>query len=370
MTIIERGRRKTDEALEPVPVDTLRGIVPEKTKEERRAERLEKAKKIWRGVRTAFESDTLAIEDLSTLQVKSGAEGLTAYECAKIYRACNSTIELAYHDGLYDHEGNRIAGALKDTVLCWQGEGKKRVVDETAQMLLHDYMLHKHNIDRMSQRERALERVKAIEAEHPWLKQADTKELALIAEGAYAKKNQSDPRQKIVQDWLSAMKEYQETVNKPIFADEDGHPVTAETSRKIVEQYEKDVPWLVEKANRIYEWWDIFMREYVVGTSLSLESYEAMREKYPHYVPTYRVDKGQRGRGVHAGGGTVSAGSFVKNATGSLKEVRYIEDSYADLVARAIRQNRFNAMCANIVETAMNDGDGTFDGFAVLATLD
>lgn len=366
MAVINSSRRKTEQALEPAPIDTLRSIVPEqkKTWAERKHDLIEGAKDTKRKVWTALVSDTLALEELSDLQVDAGAEGLTSYEGAKIAKACNSTIEMTYHDGLYDTEGNRIAEPLKEVAVVWKTENGKKVVDYEGQAVFQDYRLHLHNIDRMSLRERALQKVADFEAANPWLREAPTRELALIAEGAYTDHGKrKDPRQQIVKDYVQLLKKAREAVNKPVFADTAGNPVTADASQRIVEKYEREYPDIVEQSRRLDEWWDTFMRTYVVGVTMSLEDYEAMREIYPHYTPTYRVNQGQRGRGVYAGGGTVSTGSFVKAATGSLKEVRYIEDSYADLVARAIRQNRFNALCANIVETAMNDDSGTFAGF-------
>lgn len=366
MSVINSSRRNTEQALEPAPIDTLRSIVPEqkKTWAERKHDLIEGAKDTGRKLRTALFSDTLALEKLSSLQVDAGAEGLTSYEGAKIAKACNSTIEMTYHDGLYDTEGNRIAEPLKEVAVVWKTENGKKVVDYEGQAVFQDYRLHLHNIDRMSLRERALQKVADFEAANPWLREAPTRELALIAEGAYTDHGKrKDPRQQIVKDYVQLLKKAREAVNKPVFADTAGNPVTADASQRIVEKYEREYPDIVEQSRRLDEWWDTFMRTYVVGVTMSLEDYEAMREIYPHYTPTYRVNQGQRGRGVYAGGGTVSTGSFVKAATGSLKEVRYIEDSYADLVARAIRQNRFNALCANIVETAMNDDSGTFAGF-------
>lgn len=64
--------------------------------------------------------------------------------------------------------------------------------------------------------------------------------------------------------------------------------MTAETSRIIADQYLAENPWLEEKAQSIYTWWDQFMREWAVGDSISQAEYEQMRETYPHYVPTYR----------------------------------------------------------------------------------
>lgn len=366
MAVINSSRRNTEQALEPAPIDTLRSIVPEqkKTWAERKHDLIEGVKDTGRKLYTAFVSDTLALEKLSALQVDAGAEGLTSYEGAKIAKACNSTIEMTYHDGLYDTEGNRIAEPLKEVAVVWKTENGKKVVDYEGQAVFQDYRLHLHNIDRMSLRERALQKVADFEAANPWLREAPTRELALIAEGAYTDHGKrKDPRQQIVKDYVKLLKKAREAVNKPVFADTAGNPVTADASQRIVEKYEREYPDIVEQSRRLDEWWDTFMRTYVVGVTMSLEDYEAMREIYPHYTPTYRVNQGQRGRGVYAGGGTVSTGSFVKAATGSLKEVRYIEDSYADLVARAIRQNRFNALCANIVETAMNDDSGTFAGF-------
>lgn len=60
-----------------------------------------------------------------------------------------------------------------------------------------------------------------------------------------------------------------------------------------------------EQSNAVYEWYDAFMRAWMVDTGLLSEAkYETMRRMYPHYVPMFRVmdtrhANGQVSKGVN-----------------------------------------------------------------------
>lgn len=60
-----------------------------------------------------------------------------------------------------------------------------------------------------------------------------------------------------------------------------------------------------EQSNKVYEWYDAFMRAWMVDTGLLSESrYQTMRSMYPHYVPMFRVmdtrhANGQVSKGVN-----------------------------------------------------------------------
>jgi|GEM_PF-207685 len=60
-----------------------------------------------------------------------------------------------------------------------------------------------------------------------------------------------------------------------------------------ISRLEARYPHFSTTANRIYEWWDKFVRAWLVDTGfMEAEVYETLREMYPHYVPNFRVEDG------------------------------------------------------------------------------
>lgn len=267
-----------------------------------------------------------------------------------VVRASKHTTEQFFEYGLLDKKGDLMGPSMKDTFLCYDADGK---FDQKLQNALNDYMFYKHTVDRMSLKKRAMDRVHAYEQKYPWLVTLEGKEFAqLVAE--------NNP---IAVEYARLMKTANETEDKPVLADADGKPVTAESAQKVVDTYESEMPWLVEKANSIYEWWDVFMREWAVGTSISEAQYEQMHEMYPHYVPTYRKNKGSHA-GYTAGTKTgLSSGEVVKKAKGSTAELESMEDQYVRSLSQIVRNNRQNDLLRNIVEEFLFDDEGVFANY-------
>lgn len=77
---------------------------------------------------------------------------------------------------------------------------------------------------------------------------------------------------------------------------ETGHQVyspemTIGMMREHIELAEKNNPEFVTVAKDLREWWNVFMEEWVVKTGLiSTESWKAMQDLYPNYVPMFRAE--------------------------------------------------------------------------------
>lgn len=356
---ISRYRNKAVEDLENAPVDTIKKEPP--TKEEKR---LKEGAKTLKDMALDFHSEVyrLFVNDVQEIDnfSKYQKEGVTAGEYVNIVRSANSTIETIFEKGLINRQGDTIGPALKDVMLMRDEKGR---LDKGKQAMLQDYMLHKHNIDRMGATVRAREAIEAYEKQHPTLRKFDPQDIAYIIKSGRDDIVQDGITLEIAQEYARLADEVDAAQNKPIFADENGKSVTSKTSRIIAEAYEKAAPWLKEKSEEINDYWDKFMREWVVGELISEESYEAMRALYPNYVPTYRVDKRQSISGGYVGMGNASVKAVVKKAKGGHSEVMPIEDSFANLIAKYVRQSRLNELYLNILESAQNDRE-TFKGFA------
>lgn len=365
------------------PVDTIRKNPKERTALERAQEAASSLKTLGRSAYRAFVNQAEGIDRFAKRQ----KGGMLASTLVNIVGGASTTTETIYKSGLVNRAGDRIGDSMKDVFLCW--DGRKKSVDENKQALLQDYMLHKHNIDRMSFVSNAREALETFESEHPWVKDMDPNEFAQLAKSdpkkfremqnmgrkefaklvamtdTEVKKTGKDKPREIAQEYAKLLNDYSEARDKPVFPDQNGNPITAITSAEIVEKYEAENPWLKDKAEGIYAWWDKFMREWVVGDTLSAKDYEVMHEMYPHYVPTYRADKKALGAGNFVGMGGASVGSVVKKAKGGLSEIVNIEDSFANLADKAIRVARTNELYRNMIDTAMLDDAGKFSDMAV-----
>lgn len=365
------------------PIDTIRKNPKERTALERAQEAASSLKTLGRSAYRAFVNQAEGIDRFAKRQ----KGGMLASTLVNIVGGASTTTETIYKSGLVNRAGDRIGDSMKDVFLCWDERNKH--VDENKQALLQDYMLHKHNIDRMSFVSNAREALETFEAANPWVKDMDPNEFAELAKSdpkkfremqnmgrkefaklvamtdAEVKKTGKDQPREIAQEYAKLLNDYSEARDKPVFPDQNGNPITAATSAEVVEKYEAENPWLKEKAEGIYTWWDKFMREWVVGDTLSAKDYEVMHEMYPHYVPTYRADKKALGAGNFVGMGGASVGSVVKKAKGGLSEIVNIEDSFANLADKAIRVARTNELYRNMIDTAMLDDAGTFSDMAV-----
>ena len=365
------------------PIDTIRKNPKERTALERAQEAASSLKTLGRSAYRAFVNQAEGIDRFAKRQ----KGGMLASTLVNIVGGASTTTETIYKSGLVNRAGDRIGDSMRDVFLCWDERNKH--VDENKQALLQDYMLHKHNIDRMSFVSNAREALETFESEHPWVRDMDPNEFAKLAKSdpkkfremqnmgrkefaklvamtdAEVKKTGKAKPHEIAQEYAKLLNDYSEARDKPVFPDQNGNPITAVTSAEVVEKYEAENPWLKEKAEGIYTWWDKFMREWVVGDTLSAQDYEVMHEMYPHYVPTYRADKKALGAGSFVGMGGASVGSVVKKAKGGLSEIVNIEDSFANLADKAIRVARTNELYRNMIDTAMLDDAGTFSDMAV-----
>lgn len=334
------------------PVDTLREAYHAPTLRDKTKEAADKLRTLHREFYKAFINGTQAIDDFSKYQKVDANTSVLL----KTAMGSGSTVQGILQNHLVGKDGSEIdPRSLEDVVICWDGSGKHRKYNDDKQRILQDYMLHRHNIDRMSFRDKALASVEAYEQSYPWLTSLEPREFAeLVADG-----------NRITQRYQELIEDFQRAKNKPIFQDENGSPVSADYSRSMVEQYEKQYDWVKDKAEGIYDWWDKFMQEWVVGETISPEEYAHMREIYPSYVPTYRKDKAGLGKGVSAFGGTVTAKRTVRKATGGTSLVANIEDSFVDLMEKNVKSQRTNMVLRSITDTAMLDEDGDFNGFTI-----
>ena len=286
--------------------------------------------------------------------------GTLASTLVTVSGGASSTVSNIYTTALVDRAGNRIDDSMKETFLVMENG----TYNEAKQAVLQGYILCLHNTDRMSFEAKAQKALSDFTDEHPWLKDMVPKEIAKLAAMTETEAKKADKEAECVaaRQYAELLNQAVTAKNKPVLGDENGNPVTAETSQRLAEELAKENPWVVEKADCIFNWWDKFMREWGVKSGLlSEDQYNTMHDMYPHYAPTFRKDKGGIGGSGYVGRGTASVSGVIKAATGSVKDIVNIEDSYADQLQKVVRSARLNELYSNLIDTAMLDEDGTFE---------
>ena len=340
------------------PISTIRENPQQRTFTEKLQSSAENLRTKGRSLYKNFVNKAMHIDRVAKRQTSH----MNASVLASIVSSCNSTVSDIYTKGLTDRQGNMVGKSMKEVFLCLDEKGN---IDYDKQALFQDYALYLHNMDRMSFVAKARAKLEAFEAANSWLAEMDKNEFARLTAMTEAELEKTGKQQAhdLAVKYSQLLQEYSEATDKPVFPDKNGNPITAETSRQVVAKYEAENPWLKEKAQEMYDWWDQFMKIWVVGDSITQEQYDTMRETYPHYVPTYRVDgKGLSGA-VSIGAKGAKPGQVVKSAKGGLGEIVNIEDSFANLAAKAVKSARVNELYKNLVDTAMLDDAGVFEDY-------
>ena len=309
-----------------------------------------------------FVNELRAIENFDSVQARNGVQGTTAGVLAKAAGVSGGRAQYIYTKGLRSKSGEVIGEAFKDVFYFYNEDG---TIDEAKTDLLRQYMTYLHTVDRMSFKKHAEEVLTTFEDAHPDIAGMAADRLALIVTDEYLAERSNDATDmaeeveeyRLAQAYVFLMQQRINAKDKPVIADKNGKAVSAETAQKLADEMLAKYDWLAEKANGIYDWWDKFMREYAVGSSVSETEYETLRQMYPHYIPTYRVQEGTDNR-IQQVGEMLITRKAVGKATGSTKQLITADDCFANSIARILKLNAANELYQNIYETAQNDTDG------------
>ena len=145
--------------------------------------------------------------------------------------------------------------------------------------------------------------------------------------------------------------------NKAVMANENGRARTAKQSLKIVQQMEQQYPGLKAWDNRRKNWWNTFVREHMVATGLiSDESWQEWCKQYPNYVPTFRKIFDERGS-ANSTKGSTDIGGRVRSVKGSKLEVVDVRESFADYINSMVRASAKNDVILNMFNFAESHPD-------------
>ena len=134
-------------------------------------------------------------------------------------------------------------------------------------------------------------------------------------------------------------------------------PDTSKTDSELrIKTLEVQNPEFKDLAEDFYAYWDLFMREWAVGSGLlSADTYERFRKIYPNYIPSFRVDNMPGAANVAMKGMKPGTKRVIKNAVGGVTEIMNIQDSFPIYIDKFIKNQRQNELYLNLAEWAKNN---------------
>lgn len=329
------------------------GATPQQAMNEAKVKEAGRIRQALREAHRNIVSGQAEIERFARAQDRTNPKAVNANDLAQINRAANSTVDTIAGTALVDRKGDTIGGSWVDVV----GD---LTPEQIEQLTL--YRLHKHNVDRMSLFERTQDaRTEAAMEYDAFLNENPIFNRMTDQAVEDWRRNGTPGEQALAEEYL-ALKErlnaLQGIHNKPVIAkvSDDGmrdEPYTAEESENIVREMEAQNPKLREWAEKAEQFHDEFMQEWAVGSGLmSQEQYDMLKERYPHYVQTYRVQDNWGGGADTTRRGTVNTGSPIKEAVGDLGEIIPFEDAEMMQVNTIVKNARRNELFRNIYDFA------------------
>lgn len=323
--LTEKGQ--TDKAEEYAARATIAGttekVIPEVLKAERNYR--EEIEKITSGAMRMFVNAGDTVRRIAKATKSKSLEGYYFNAGAYSQRAGNW---IAKGGARTDIDGHKIGTSLADTLAPMRKDAKKY---RDFQL----YLLHMHNVDRMKYDNSAeLQRIKdeliRVKERYPQLKELSAQELARVASDAaddpitraeahdmYIEAHQGkNPRIGTVNMAAAYIQELQKQRAivekqglKPVF----GYDVTADDSQTAAMLLEAENPEFKEWAKEVYKYSDDLIRYRVEAGLITREFADALKKRYPHYIPTFREEgtNSRKARSARRNGGIV-----VSNAIG------------------------------------------------------
>lgn len=299
-----------------------------------------------------FISGQAELEAVAKAQKKINPNRANAEDLVQMSRTADATVDMIAAGHMVDRTGNRMGDSWNDLV---------GVLTPEQSELLNLYRQHKHNIDRMSLKEKAapgLETVRnelaALRAQHPSMATLTESQLQEIArtEHGYLQVTALE-----FLDVIERERQLAAVTDKPVLGRrEEGKsqtiPYTAEESRKIVQELEQAHPELKKQAEAIQRFHDDFMQEWAVGSGLmSQAQWQVLKDKYPDYVQTFRA-RDEWGNADITRRGRIDSMSPIRQAVGDISEIIPFEDAEMMQVNAIVKAARRNELFRNLYDFA------------------
>lgn len=299
-----------------------------------------------------FISGQAELEAVAKAQKKIDSNRVNAEDLVQMSRTADATVDMIAAGHMVDRAGSRMGDSWNDLVGALTSEQSR---------LLNLYRQHKHNINRMSLKEKAAPALQSVRDELAALR-AQYPGMAAMTESQLQETVHTERGhlQATAREFLDAMereKQLAAITDKPVLGKrEEGKsqtiPYTAEESRKIVQELEQAHPELKKQAEAIQRFHDDFMREWAVGSGLMSEAqWQALKDKYPDYVQTFRA-RDPWGNADTVRHGRVDSMSPIRQAVGDVSEIVPFEDAEMTQVNSIVKAARRNELFSNLYEFA------------------
>lgn len=135
--------------------------------------------------------------------------------------------------------------------------------------------------------------------------------------------------------------------NKPVFGDS----VTAEISRNIVKQYEKNNPEFKKWAQDVYDYNNANKQELVKSGVISQELSDKLSEMYPHYIPIKRVNSKGSAINVPLDTNKTGVNSPIMMAKGGNQDIQPLFETLADRTLQTYKASAKNSFGVELMNT-------------------
>lgn len=248
--------------------------------------------------------------------------------------------------GQYDLNGAKISD--KNLMQVFEPAEKAGLTKE-----FYTYLLHEHNVDRMSVREKAQRQLAELRAK---LNREVTGFSEMTDENiATAAGKDTTLTKAYTEAQIAAAKQYKQfqawaekQFDKPVF----GSSVTADDSRAAATALLEAHPEFEKWAKDVYAYLDGLMEVRKQGGLVSEAMAQYMKELYPHYVPIHRDVPNVFGG--YTKSDSVAVNNTIKTAKGGNQDIMPLIDSIAKQTVQAFSAAKKNILGNMVYEDAMD----------------
>lgn len=223
--------------------------------------------------------------------------------------------------GQYDLNGKKIGD--KNLMQVFEPAKKAGLTDE-----FYTYLLHEHNVDRMSVREKAQRQLAELRAKlnrevNGFAEMTDENISTAAGKDTTLTKAYTEAQIAAAKQYKQFQAWAEKQFDKPVF----GSSVTADDSRAAAADLLDAHPEFEKWAKDVYAYLDGLMEVRKQGGLVSADMAQYMKELYPHYVPTYRDMPSTSGG--YSNPNSVAVNSTIKSAKGGNQDIMPLIDSIA-----------------------------------------
>lgn len=248
--------------------------------------------------------------------------------------------------GQYDLNGVKISG--KNLMQVFEPAKKSGLTNE-----FYTYLLHEHNVDRMSVRENAQRQLAELRAKlnrevNGFAEMTDENIATAAGKDTAITKAYTEAQIAAAKQYKQFQAWAEKQFDKPVF----GSSVTADDSRAAAADLLDAHPEFEKWAKDVYAYLDGLMEVRKQGGLVSADMAQYMKELYPHYVPTYRDMPSTSGG--YSNPNSVAVNSTIKSAKGGNQDIMPLIDSIARQTLQTFSAAKKNILGNMLYEDAMD----------------